>query len=497
MSAIPTVVAFPNPTSQLDETSVPSVPLSDLVAANRQRDALYKLSEQIAQAEDLEAIYSAALIAIESVLDCDRSSILLLDASGTMSFVASHGLSDAYCAAVTGHSPWKPDVLDPTPIAIPDVAHAKLDGTLRDTILDEGIHAVAFIPLTVGATLIGKFMAYFRAPYSLSRDDISGALTIARQLGFAIQRQRTSAALAADLEAAHCLQQLSVDMAHAADLGSLYQKIVDAAALIMGSDFASMQEFHAESGERGELKLLAGRGFSAEAMKLWAWVRPDSACGCGRAFKSGKREVVADILNAPFMAGTKDLEGYRAAGMAAMQSTPLLSRSGQLVGMISTHWRKTHQPSDRDLRLFDILARLAADLIERKVRDEDLRRREERARTLTLLLTDVPWQARADGAFEELQAAWENYTGQTFDVHAGHGWFDAIHADDRDAVRSTWANACFEARPYEYRARIWHAPSNQHRLCLIRATPIRNADGSLREWVGACSDLEPARAAGK
>jgi hypothetical protein len=41
-----------------------------------------------------------------------------------------------------------------------------------------------------------------------------------------------------------------------------------------------------------------------------------------------------------------------------------------------------------------VAARLAADLIERKTHDEELRRREERLRTLTRLLTDVPWQAR-------------------------------------------------------------------------------------------------------
>jgi len=60
------------------------------------------------------------------------------------------------------------------------------------------------------------------------------------------------------------------------------------------------------------------------------------------------------------------------------------------------------------------------------------------------LLTDVPWQARSGGAFEQLQPAWENYTGQTWEAHAGHGWFEAIHADDRDATRAAWAAACFE-----------------------------------------------------
>ena len=61
-----------------------------------------------------------------------------------------------------------------------------------------------------------------------------------------------------------------------------------------------------------------------------------------------------------------------------MQSTPLVSREGRLVGVISTHWLRPHQPSERDLRLLDILARQAADLIERKQAAEALREADRR-----------------------------------------------------------------------------------------------------------------------
>src|SRR5262249_36548351 len=49
----------------------------------------------------------------------------------------------------------------------------------------------------------------------------------------------------------------------------------------------------------------------------------------------------------------------------AVQSTPLVSRNGALIGIISTHYAMPRQPNERDLRLIDILARQAADLIER------------------------------------------------------------------------------------------------------------------------------------
>lgn len=474
---------------------VHQLPLSELAVANRQRDALYLLSEQLHRANTLQEIYDAAMDAIESALGCDRSSILLFDDAGVMQFVASRGLSVEYRAAVTGHTPWKADEADAVPIDMPDVKNAGLDEKLQATILGEGIRAAAFVPLVSDGALIGKFMGYFREPYVFTKDDLAVSLAIARQLAFSIQRNRTQrqlherdTALAEELAATRLLQSLSVELAHEVDVEALYEKILDVAKTMLRSDFASMQQYFPHLGAHGELKLLGFRGFNPEAAKFWTWVRADSSCTCGRALATRQRVVASDVEEAPYMAGTPDLASYRNTGIRSVQSTPLLSRRGELVGMISTHWREAHEPSDRDLRLLDILARLAADLIERKTQDEELRRREERLRALTHLLTDVPWQARPDGAFAQLQPAWENYTGQNWDAHSGHGWFEAIHADDRREVQESWSAACFAAQPYEHRARLWHARTSQYRPVVIRATPIRNEDGSLREWVGACTE---------
>jgi PAS domain S-box-containing protein len=472
------------------------VPLTEFATANRQRDALYLLSEQLHRANGVEEIHAAAMDAIESALGCDRSAILLFDDTGVMQFVASRGLTVEYRRAVTGHTPWKIDQVDAVPIDIPDVEKSELDEGLKATVLAEGIRAVAFVPLVSDGALIGKFMGYFREPSAFTKDDLAVSLAIARQLAFSIQRNRThrqlhdrEAELAEELSATRLLQSLSVELAHEVDVEALYEKILDAVKTIMRSDFASMQQYYPHLGERGQLKLLGFRGFSPAAAKFWTWVRADSSCTCGVALASRRRVIAADVVKAPYMAGTPDLASYLETGIRAVQSTPLLSRRGELVGMISTHWKDGHEPSERDLRLLDILARLAADLIERKTQDEELRQREERLRALTQLLTDVPWQAQADGAFAKLQPAWENYTGQTWDAHAGHGWFEAIHAEDRGDVQASWAAACFSVLPYEFRARLWHAGSNQYRQVVIRATPIRNEDGSLREWVGACTEV--------
>jgi len=62
-----------------------------------------------------------------------------------------------------------------------------------------------------------------------------------------------------------------------------------------------------------------------------------------------------------------------------LQTTPLISRRGQVLGMISTHWHAPHAPSERELRMLDILVRQAADLMERRLAEERERRLREEA----------------------------------------------------------------------------------------------------------------------
>jgi len=101
---------------------------------------------------------------------------------------------------------------------------------------------------------------------------------------------------------------------------------------------------------------------------------------------SGARTIVQDIEACESMADTADLGAYRLSGIRAVQSTPLISRSGQLLGMISTHWRNPHQPTEFSLRPFDVLARQAADLIERVQVESMLRESEERSRWLASIV---------------------------------------------------------------------------------------------------------------
>jgi PAS domain S-box-containing protein len=188
--------------------------------------------------------------------------------------------------------------------------------------------------------------------------------------------------LAPDADATLRLQRISTLLIREGNNGSLYEHVLDAAIDLMSGDMGTMQVFHPE---RGELRLLADRGFDRESAAHWEWVRPDSASSCGMALSAGCRVIVSDVETHEAFART-DLEALRRVGIRAGQSTPLVARSGRLLGMISTHWRRPHRPTERELQPLDVLARQAADLIERNEAEKALRESREQFRWLASIV---------------------------------------------------------------------------------------------------------------
>jgi PAS domain S-box-containing protein len=110
--------------------------------------------------------------------------------------------------------------------------------------------------------------------------------------------------------------------------------------------------------------LSASRGFEQSMTTQFSTVDASSFTSCGLTLASGERSAIDyDVPEVEDPDGTLRL--HVAAGYRSGQSTPLVSRSGQAVGMVSTHWRERHRPSERESRYLDLLARQAADVIER------------------------------------------------------------------------------------------------------------------------------------
>src|SRR3984957_569104 len=168
--------------------------------------------------------------------------------------------------------------------------------------------------------------------------------------------------LAKELAATRHLQELSTVLIQEGKIDAVYHQLLDSTAAVVQSDMASLQIL--DEG-RNALCVLASKGFNEAFNKTFELIGSDGRTARCVAVRSGHRVVVPDVEKRDFIVGTPSLEDYRRIGIRAFQSTPLISRNGRVIGMISTHWRNAHEPAERELRLMDVIARQAADIMER------------------------------------------------------------------------------------------------------------------------------------
>jgi PAS domain S-box-containing protein len=181
----------------------------------------------------------------------------------------------------------------------------------------------------------------------------------------------SEAQVAAELADSKLLQSTSAELIHEDDVDAVFTKILEAAMGLMRSDMASMQMLD-ESEE--QLQIVASRGFDPDFTQTLKLNDHETKSSCSAAMRTGRRVIVPDVETCEFIVGTPALEDHRKTGIRAVQSTPLLSSSGKLLGMLSTHWRAPHHPTERNLGLLDILARQAADLLERRRGEEAMQK---------------------------------------------------------------------------------------------------------------------------
>ena len=121
------------------------------------------------------------------------------------------------------------------------------------------------------------------------------------------------------------------------------------------------------------------------------------------------------------------------------------------------------------------------DVTERK-------RAEDRFRALAEASTRVIWTADAAGELRDPAARWHALVGVAPDDYRAAEWLTWVHPDDRAAGDRAWREAVALGRPLEFEQRVRREDGEERRY-LVRAVPIREPDGTVREWVGADLDV--------
>ena len=119
---------------------------------------------------------------------------------------------------------------------------------------------------------------------------------------------------------------------------------------------------------------------------------------------------------------------------------------------------------------------------------------EERFRSLATATAQIVWWTDPSGDMVGTVPSWQAYTGQTADAIRGAGWTNALHPDDAAAALGVWKEAVTHRSLYEAELRI-RRHDGEYRRFVTRGVPVLNGDGSIREWVGTCTDITDRREA--
>jgi PAS domain S-box-containing protein len=186
--------------------------------------------------------------------------------------------------------------------------------------------------------------------------------------------------LAADLEATRRLYEVGNLCARSGgNFQECLTQILDAAIAITGADKGNIQLVDAAS---DALHIAVYRGFEQPFLDFFSSVPKGEAAVCGAALQAADRIIVEDVARSAIFAGQPALAVLLDAGVRAVQSTPLQSRTGTILGLISTHFSRPHQPGERALRFIDLLALQAADYLERIHADATLQATQAELRDL-------------------------------------------------------------------------------------------------------------------
>ena len=189
--------------------------------------------------------------------------------------------------------------------------------------------------------------------------------------------------LAAEVTAMRRLHDLSTRFMGEADVQQLLEDVLDATIAVQHADFGHLQLINLRT---NALEIVAQRGFAKECLDYFAG-RTDESAASGRTGGRAERVVIEDVETDRHFAPHRGIAA--AAGFRAVQSTPLLDRTGTLLGVLSTHFRHRHRPTKRELRLTDLYVGQAVDMIQRKRSEAALLEYQQELRHLTARLIEV------------------------------------------------------------------------------------------------------------
>ncbi|MBI4782837.1 MAG: PAS domain S-box protein [Oscillatoriophycideae cyanobacterium NC_groundwater_1537_Pr4_S-0.65um_50_18] len=132
---------------------------------------------------------------------------------------------------------------------------------------------------------------------------------------------------------------------------------------------------------------------------------------------------------------------------------------------------------------------------KRQQTEQTLKQSEERYRSLVKTTSQIVWVSTPEGECFDV-TDWIAYTGQTEAEAKGFGWLNAVHPEDCLHASEVWNAATTSHNLYEVEYRI-RARDGAYRDFFVCGAPVIEEDGTIREWVGTCTDITDRKLAEK
>jgi two-component system cell cycle sensor histidine kinase/response regulator CckA len=138
------------------------------------------------------------------------------------------------------------------------------------------------------------------------------------------------------------------------------------------------------------------------------------------------------------------------------------------------------------------LAEMLAMHFDRQQAADELRRNEQRYRSLIEASTVLVWTADSTGRISGVSPVRHDVTSSEAMEAIGDGWIGLVHPDDISALIAAWQQSLQLKRPHQAVGRIRRA-SGGYLHCDIRAVPIFDEHGTVLEWFGTIHDITQQR----
>jgi PAS domain S-box-containing protein len=211
------------------------------------------------------------------------------------------------------------------------------------------------------------------------------------------------------------------------------------------------------------------------------------------------REALPEIARGPFYAVLENIYRTGEAFEGKEVPFPLARREGGPLEEV--YFDFIYQPRFNAQRgvdgIFAFGYEVTSQVLARKQVEESRRalgESKDRFQGAVAAIEGILWTNNAKGEMVGEQPGWGALTGQSYADYQGYGWARAVHAEDAQATVDAWNQAVADQKPFVFEHRV-RKHDGQWGWFSIRAIPLPDEQGRIREWVGVHTEVTRQREA--